>query len=99
MHGVLDVVEAEEGGHALLLRRLHHLPRKLGGVGERLLAIDMLAGFDCRHGNVEMHVVGCADVDDIDRRVVDDRMPVVDGALIAEGVRGLLGDLQIGVGD
>ena len=99
MHRVLDVVEADDGGHALLRRRFGHLPGMIELVGERFLAIDVLAGFDRRHRHVEVQVVRRADVDDVDRRIVDDLAPILGGALIAEVARGALGDLPVDVGD
>ena len=98
MHRVLDVVEPDDRRHALLRRRLGHLLRVIDPVGERLLAIDVLSGLDRRHRHFEVHVVRRADVDDVDRRVVDDLAPVLGGALVAEVARGTLGDLRVDIG-
>ena len=98
MHRVLDVVEADDGRDALLRRRLGHLPGMIDPVCERLLAIDVLAGLDRRHRHFEVHVVRRADVDDIDRRIVDDLAPVLGGALVAEVARGTFRDLRVDVG-
>ena len=43
---VLDVVEADEGRHALAAGGLAHPEGELGRVGERLLAVDVLARLD-----------------------------------------------------
>ncbi len=81
----------------LASRGLLHLAGQLDRVGERLLAIDVLAGGDRRHRHVEMHVVGRADVDDVDRGIVHDLPPVGDSAGIAVVARGALGEAGVDV--
>src|SRR4029079_1346684 len=72
----LDVVVAEGGYLARLLRRRRH-----GfGLGEarrhRLFAPQMLAGLEYGDGHFRMELVGRGQRDDIDIRVVDDGAPV-----------------------
>ena len=54
------------------------------GVGERLLAIDMLAVLERRLGNLEMQCVRQADVDEIDIRIGDRFTPVPADTLHAQ---------------
>ena len=65
----------------------------LGGVeigGQRLLAIDMLAGLERGDGDLRMQRVGRGDRDHVDSRIGDQLLPRTHGALEAEALRGLL---------
>ena len=96
---VLEVVETDQGGHAGSLCRLGHRPGLGRGVGERLLAVDGLAGGERCERDLGVHVVGRRDVHDIDLRVVDHGPPVRRPAGEAEIVGAGPGPLGIDVGD
>ncbi len=97
VHRVLDEVEADEGRDPLRLGGLLHLAGQLDRVGERLLAIDVLAAGDRRHRHVEVHVVGRADVDDVDGGIVHELPPVADGVRVAIVARGAQGEAGVDV--
>ena len=74
--GVLEVVEAHQRRDAGGLHRIEHGLGLGGTVGERLLAIDVLAGLGRGDGDLGMRVVGRGDVDDVDVRVGHELAPV-----------------------
>ena len=76
LDGILDVVEPHHGRDPRLLGGRRHLERSVRVVGERLLAVDVLAGRDGCHRDLEVQVVRGGDVDDVDRRVLDHLAPV-----------------------
>jgi len=49
----------------------------------------MLAGFECGDRDFSMAVVGCANTDDIDGRVIDDIVPVGAGLFETEAILGV----------
>jgi hypothetical protein len=66
-----------------------HLPRLVGGVGERLLAQHVLAGGQRGQGDLGVAVTGRTDVDDVDVVALDELAPVGRPALPAELLGGL----------
>ena len=99
MRRVLQVVEADQRGEAGGLGRLGHRPGLGRGVGERLLAVDRLAGGECGERDLGVHVVRRGDVHDVDARVLDHGAPVRGPAGKAELLGAGLGPLRIDVGD
>ena len=77
MHRVLNIVEADQGNEPVLPSSLRHLASVVRVGGQRLLAVHMLACGDRGHGDFEVRVVGRANVDDVDLRILDDATPVV----------------------
>ena len=65
---------ARGGGHLFRLAAVH---------GQRFFAGHDFARFERGDGNIVMGVVGRADIDDADLRIVDDGPPVRDGVLPA----------------
>lgn len=92
-HGVADVVEAHLGHDAGAFGRQHHRERFLGRRRQRLLTIDGLAEREGRERDRRVQLVGGGDVDDIDRRVIHQRLPIADRA--REAVSGSGGGGQL----
>ena len=99
LDGVLDVVEAHHRDDARLLGGLRHRERSLRVVGEGLLAIDVLAGGNRGHRDVEVEIVRGVDVDNVDGRIVDDLPPVRRVAAEAELPGRAARDLVVHVGE
>ena len=77
------------------------LQRLLRGAADRLLAEHVLAALEGRPDHVEVRVVRGRDADGLDRRVVDDIVPVRGRSLEAEpGLRGRgTSAVRVGAGD
>ena len=97
--GVAAVGEAHAGDDAGLLLHLRHGAGGLERVRQGLLAQDVLAGPDEGLGDLAVQGVSHHDGDDIDVRVLGHDAPVVDGALVAVALGGVLGEGEAGVGD
>ncbi len=96
---VLEVVEADQRRHARGPRGVCHLPGLGRAVGERLLAVDRLAGGERGERHLAMHVVGRGDVDHVDRGVAHQVPPVGAPAGEAQVVRGGARPVGVDVGD
>ena len=81
---VLQVVEADHGDDAGLGGAGGQTARLGGGHRQGLLAIDVLAGGECRDRDFPMLGRGRRDVDDVNRRIVHELPPVAGGAPEAE---------------
>ena len=80
------VVERAHVQHARLDCGLPHRERLIRCAAEWLLAEEMLPGRRGCDGGLGVHVVGAAVVEEVDRRIGEERLPVGDGALEAVAI-------------
>ena len=97
--GNAPVVVHDEVAHARTLHGGKHLLGLVQGVGQRLLADDVLAGLSGGHGHGAVHVAGRNHVNDVNIVACHDRLPVRGGLLPAEGVARLFGLVGVAPAD
>ena len=83
----MTIVEADHVDDPGAVDGLRHPLRLVDGVGQGLLAEDVLAGGGGGNGHHLMEAVADADVDRVDLRVVERRLPVGGDLLDVEALR------------
>jgi hypothetical protein len=77
---------------------LEHGPSFGGAARQGFLADDVLARLRRGDGDVRVQVIGCGDIDDIDRVVLKDAAPIAGPAFVAEALGGFTREVLRNVG-